>query len=136
MLRRLNDDLVGADAIHSVEHAFGLAIQVSFNPEGGELVGDYAHGPSGGIAQRWRAAVRVRPVGLDFGRSFVLVPWAEGAETAFNAHPFAYKICGTLGAIGGDDHPPAHDWVFSEFGQLLNPFTMNRYEAAESFILR
>src|SRR6201997_1547120 len=136
MIGGADDDLVRADTIHLVEHALGLAIQIAFNPQGRKLVGDDAHGPARSIAQGRRTAIRIRPVGLNLGWSFSLVPGAEGAEAAFNAHTLAYKICGTLGAIGGNDHPPAHDWIFSKFGQLLNPFTMNRNEAAESFILR
>src|ERR1700747_744718 len=136
MVGGLNGDFVRADTIHLVEHALGLAIQIAFNPQGRKLVRDDAHGPARSIAQGRRTAIRIRPVGLNLGWSFSLVPRAEGAEAAFNAHTFAYKICGTLGAIGGNDHPPAHDWIFSKFGQLLNPFTMNRNEVAEWFFLR
>ena len=47
---RFDDHLVRADAVHLVEHAFGLAAQIAFDAQRGELVGHYADGPAGSMA--------------------------------------------------------------------------------------
>src|SRR5581483_10512796 len=113
MIRRFNDDFVSADAVHLVEHAFGLAIQIAFDSQGREFVGNDAYGPARRIALRRRTSIRIRPIGLNLRRSLGLVSIAEGAEATLDAHPFAGKIRGTLGAIGGDDHPTANNGIFS-----------------------
>src|SRR5439155_21735858 len=76
-----NDDLVSAHAVHFVEHAFGLAVQISLNTKGRKFIRDDTHRPAGRIAL-WRAAsVLVRTIGLDLRRGFTLVAGAEGAES-------------------------------------------------------
>ena len=119
----LDDDLVGADAVHPVEHALGLAVQVAFDSQRREFVGHDAHRPAGRIALGRRPAVRVGTISLNFGRSLALISGTERAEAALDLYGFAHEIGGTFGAIGGDDNPAADDGVFSEFRQLLNPFS-------------
>ena len=46
MVGRFDDDFMGADAVHLVEHAFGLAVQVALNAQRRELVGNDANGPT------------------------------------------------------------------------------------------
>src|SRR5579871_1800199 len=106
VVRRLDDDLVSADAIHLVEHAFGLTIEIALDAQRGEFVGHHAHRPAGRVALR-RAAVLAGPVGLDFGRGFVFVAVTEGAKTALDLYLFTGKIGGPFGPVGGNDDPPA-----------------------------
>ena len=72
----LDDDLVGADAVHHVVDAVAALVQVPLDLERGELVGDDADSPARAV--RPRAVVAV---GEDLGRRLVLVPFAERAES-------------------------------------------------------
>src|SRR5215469_3368696 len=119
---RLDDDLVGADAVHLVEEPFGLAVQITFDPQRRELVGDHSHSPSGHVALRRRAAIRIRPICLDFRRRLGLIPRTERTESAPDSDSLTHEICGTFGAIGRDDYPAADNWIFPKLRQVLNPF--------------
>src|SRR2546423_11128581 len=54
-----DNHFVGADSVHTVEHTFGLAVQVAFDSKRRKFVGHYADGPAWGIALRGRASVVV-----------------------------------------------------------------------------
>ena len=71
----LDDDLVGADAGHHVVDAVAPLVEVPFDLQGGEPVGDDADPPARAVGPR--AAVAV---GEDLGRRLVFVPLAERAE--------------------------------------------------------
>ena len=47
VLGAFDDDLVGSDAVHAVVEAFRPAVEVAFDAEGGELVGNGAKSPAG-----------------------------------------------------------------------------------------
>ena len=93
MIGRLDDDLVRANAVHPVEHAFGLAIQIAFDTQRRKLVRNDPNGPPGSVAQWRRAAVGIGTVCLDFRGCLALIARAEGAEPASDSHAFAHKIC-------------------------------------------
>ena len=112
MVGRLDNDFVRADAVHLVEHAFGLLVEIAFDAERGELIGDYANGPAGAVFLG-RAAVGAGAVGQDLWRRLALIAIAEGAEAALDPHGFAHKVGRAFSAIGGNDYPSAHDGVFS-----------------------
>src|ERR1700688_377679 len=114
MVRRLDDHFVSADAVHSVEHAFGLAVERAFNPESGKFVWYHAYGPSRGIALRCRSAVRSRTIRLNLRRGLALVPVAKRAEATFQLDVFSRKIGRPLGAIGRNNHPAANNRIFSK----------------------
>ena len=116
MFRCLDDHLMRAHAVHLVEHAFGRAVQTAFNAQRRKFVGDYAHPPSRRVARRLRPADDGRAVAQHFGRRLVLVARTKRAESALHLDGLAGKICGPLGAIGGDDHPAAGDRIFSKLG--------------------
>ena len=100
MIRGLNDDLVGADTVHFVEHALGLTAQISLDAKRGKFIGNYAHRPAWCIAL-WRgSAIRIRTIGLNFRRSLVLVPVAERAEAALQFDSLPHEISRTFGAVG------------------------------------
>jgi len=108
MVRSLDDDFVGADAVHLVVHALALAVQFAFDAQHGEFVGDYAHAPT-----RLVTASAVA-VSQDLGRSFMLIAITEGADSLAGwRHRLADKIAGPLGAIGGDNHPSPGDGVLT-----------------------
>src|SRR5450432_257820 len=122
MVRRLDDDLVRADAVHAVEHALGLTVQGAFDAQGWELVGDDADRPSGRVALRGRAAICVGAVGLNFRRSLALVAVAKRAESALDFQVFADEVSGAFGAVCGNDHPAANNRIFSK---LLHSRTLS-----------
>ena len=59
MIGRFDDHFVRAHAVHAVEQAFALAIQVAFDSQRGKFIGDHANGPAGRI--RPAAVARHRP---------------------------------------------------------------------------
>ena len=75
--RALDDDLVGADAVHHVVDAVAALVQVALDLQRGELVGHDADPPARPVGPACRVAV-----GEDLGRRLVLVPLAERAESA------------------------------------------------------
>src|ERR1700674_4184323 len=103
---------MGADAIHLVKHAFGLLIQIALDAEGRELVRNDANRPTRSVFLR-STAVGAWAIGHDLWRGLALVAIIERTESAFDAHSFAHKVGWSLGAIRRNNHPPAHDGVFS-----------------------
>src|SRR5262249_2391618 len=100
VIRRLDDDLVSADAIHLVKHAFGLAVQVAFNSEGRKLIGHNAHRPSR-CMPLWRGPpIRIWAVGLNFRWCLAFVTVAEGAKPTLVLDAFTEKIGRSLSTIG------------------------------------
>ena len=87
--------------------------EIAFDAQRGKFVGHDAHRPAGRVALRWRPAVGIGTIGLNFRRRLAFVAVAEGAEAALDLHAFADEIGGALGAVGGDDDPAADDRVFS-----------------------
>src|SRR5215470_1256772 len=138
MVWGLDDDFVGPDAIHFVEHALGLAVKVAFDAEGWKLVRNDAHRPAGRIALRWRSPIGIWAISLDLRRRFAFVPWTKRAETTLDLHTFTNKICRALGAISGNDHPASNNGILPEFGQLLNPFNgrsdASFYDTGKAFL--
>src|SRR5579864_14140 len=114
-----DNHFVRADAVHLVEHALGLAVQIAFNSQSGEFVRDHPHSPAGRIALR-RTAILVGPVGLNLRRGLAFVPVAEGAETALHFYCVAGKVSGALGSVGRNDDPATDDRVFSKFRQFTS----------------
>ena len=100
MVRSFNDDLVGADTVHLVEHAFGLTAQIPFDAKSGEFIGNYAHRPARGIALRRGSAIRIRAISLNFRRSLVFVSVAERAKAALQFDSLAHEVGRALGAVG------------------------------------
>jgi len=110
MLRRLDDDLVRADAVEQVEHAEASPVQLPLDLQHRELVGDHAHLP----------ARRVRPAGLrskrpDLGRGLVLVPLAQRARTVVVGGGGLFEVRRPAPAFGGDDDPAVQYGVLAEF---------------------
>ena len=113
---------MGADAIHFVEHAFGLAVKVALDSERGEFVRHHAHCPAGRVTLRL-GAILVGTIGLNFRRGLAFVSVAKRAKAALHLYRFAGKVSGAFGAVGGNNYPAADDGVFSEFGQKIGSST-------------
>ena len=122
MIGRLNDDLVRPNSVHAIEHAVCLAVQRAFDTQGGKLVGHDSNRPSWSITLRRLSAIWVRAIGLNLGRGLALVPIIKGAESALDLHILADKIGWALGPVRRNNHPTAHNRIFSQLRQLLNPF--------------
>ncbi len=106
----LEDDLVGADAVHLVVDAVAALLQFALDLQGGELVGHHADAP----------AVLVRPgpaiaVGEDLVRRLVLVALAERAEAAAVQGSLGLGRDRPLGPVGGDDDPAADNRILAQF---------------------
>src|ERR1700674_556720 len=111
MIRRLDNEFMGADPVHLVEQAFGLPVEVPLNAQRRKLVGDNSHRPPGRIALgRW-TAIRVGTVSLNLGWGLALVPITEGTETTLNFHRLTREICGTLGAISRNNYPATYNGI-------------------------
>ena len=108
VLGRFDDDLVRPNAVHLVEHAFGLPVQASLDSKGRKLIGHHAHRPIRGVA---RSAVRA--IRQHLGRSLAFIAIAERAKAALHFHRLAAEVGGTLGAIGRNDYPSSYDWIFA-----------------------
>src|SRR5579863_9319864 len=108
-----DDDLVGPNPIHAVEHALSLAAQASFNPESGKLIGDHSDRPPWRVTLGCGTAILVGAVRLNLRRSLAFIAVTEGAKATFQLNSVTGKIGGTLGAVGRNNHPPAYNWVFS-----------------------
>ena len=122
MVGSFNDDFVGADPVHPVEHALGLAVQVALNTQGRKLVRNHPYCPSRSVALQRRGPIRVRTICLNLRRSLAFVPITERAKAAFQFHSVTGKVSWTLCAVGRNNHPPAYNWVFPQLRQRLNPF--------------
>src|SRR5690348_1211127 len=75
----LDNYFVRADAIHLVEHAFGLSVEIAFNSEGREFVGNDPNGPAWRIPLR-SSPVVAGPIGLNFRRCLAFVSVTKRAE--------------------------------------------------------
>jgi hypothetical protein len=106
-------------AIHLVVDAFAFPIQLSFDSESGELIGDDTKGP----ARRVRRGSIV-PEGKNLGRGSIFVAFAEGTESADGSSFLWGEIRGPAAPLGGNDHPSSMDRIFSQFGH--RGFTFGR----------
>ena len=117
MFRRLDDDLVGADAVHPIEEALAFAIEIPFNLQRRVLVRHDAHVPARSV---WLAAIAK---GQDLGRRHALVAGTERTvRPADESGVLHAKVVGTLAAIGRDDDPAVGDDVSAKFGQVGSRF--------------
>ena len=126
VVRSFDDDLMRPNAVHAVEHALGLAVQIALDAECRKLVGNHAHRPARSIALGRRPAVGVGAVGLDLRRSLGFVAVTEGAEAASDFDRLAGEVGRTLGAVGRNNDPAAHDRIFSKLRQLLKSLSVTR----------
>ena len=69
--------LVGAHAVHAIEEALALAIQIAFYPQRRKFIGDHSERPPRGIL-----CPAVPAIGENFRRSLPLIPRAEGDRKA------------------------------------------------------
>src|SRR6266404_2671866 len=114
---RLDDNFVGADAVHFVKKAFAFAVEIALDAKRGEAIRDDANAPA------WRVgAAAVASVNQNFGRRFALGARAEravllpGKEDAF-----AEKVGGALRTVSGNDDPAARDGIFTQLRQSEPP---------------
>ncbi len=110
MGRSLNDDLVGADAAHPVEHADALAIDDSLDMESGVLVRDDPEPPSRPVREGLGGSHRVY-----FVRGHVFVPLVERADAGFTLRFGGDEVGGAFPPFGCNNDPTVDDRVFSEF---------------------
>ena len=113
-------------------------LRLPFDAKRRKLVGHHAHRPARSIALGRRSAVGIRAVGLNLRRSLGFVAVTERAEAAFDSDRLADEVGRTLGAVGRNDDPAAHDRIFSKLRQLRKSFPRLASEPhhTNAFILR
>ena len=83
-------------------------VEGPLHAEHGELVGDHAQVPAG------RIGGAVPPVGKDLPGRHRLVPLAERTRRVRgDLDGFQPEVLRSLAAVGGDDHPPAGNRIFT-----------------------
>ena len=109
VIRRLDDHFMRTDAVHAIEHALGLPLEAAFHFQRGELVRHDPKVPAGPV----RGAA-VLPVRQDLVRRELLTAGAERTVLgAQRGHTVDAEIARPLLTLGGDDHPPPSDGIFS-----------------------
>jgi hypothetical protein len=112
-----DNDFMRADAVHFVEQAFAFAIEIAFDAESGEPIGNDTDVPAGGVG-----AAAVATVDENLWRGFAFGARAERAILgAGDEDAFAEKIGGAFSAVGGDDDPAACDGILTQLGQSWPP---------------
>ena len=119
VLGALDNDLVGADAVHHVVHPESGRIEVAFDHERRELVRNYPDGPAWSVGQRLR-----RPVAENLGRSHQLVSRTERAVRtergpATRILTADFEIRGAAAPFRSDDHPLAGYRISTQLGQCV-----------------
>jgi len=115
---RFDDHLVGSDPVHLIVDPLPLSVQISFDTEGGELIGDDSERPSGGVG---RSAIF--PVGDDFRRGSILIPLTEGTEAADRFSLLWHEVRGPSTPFCGNDDPSTVNRIFSQFGHEGSSFS-------------
>jgi hypothetical protein len=110
MERGFDHDLMSPNPIHLIVHSFTLSVQISFNPEGWELVGNDPKAPTGRVG-----ADSIVAKGQDLRRGLVLVSFAERAESSGRPLLLDHEIRGSPSPFGSDDHPSSMNGIFSKF---------------------
>ena len=112
--RALDDDFVGADAVHLVVDAFAALVEVPLDLQGREAVRHDADAPAALVGFGGAIAI-----GEDLERRILLVPLAKRAEGGRRRRWLVLDRDGPLGAVRGDNDPAAHDRVLAKFRHLL-----------------
>ncbi len=117
VIRRLDDHLVRADAVHPIEQPLPFAIEIALDLQRGKPVRHDAQIP----ARRVRRAA-VLPERADLGRRHVLATGTERTVLAGDdLGALELEVGGPLLAIGGNDHPAAGDRILAELRQWEGP---------------
>src|SRR5579862_8114744 len=122
VIRRFDDYFVGADAVHTIEHALGLPIQGTLNSKCRKLVGNYSHRPSWRVSLWPRSTIRVGPISLNLRRRLAFIPVTKGAEASLDLHVFPHEIRWALRPIGRDNYPTSNNRIFSELRHFIKSF--------------
>src|ERR1700730_5761718 len=105
VVRSLDDDFVGADAIHLVKQAFPVAIQVPFDAKRREFVGNHTYAPAGGVHAAAAAAID-----QNFRWSFCFASGTEGTILTIRSNnAFTQEFIGALATFCRDNDPATRD---------------------------
>jgi hypothetical protein len=104
---------VRAHPVHFVEQSFPFAIQIAFDAQCREFVGDYSYAPP------WRIfAPAIASINQDFRGRFGFLPGAKRAILAVRGYnAFAQEFVGALAAFGGNNNPAPCDWILPQLRQ-------------------
>ena len=110
VVRGLDDDLVGADAVHAVIDAVARGLELSLDPEGGKLVGDHADLPSRAVGQAARPTYREDLL----GRARFLSRAERARSRAQRTDGRRSEVGRPARSLGGDDDPAADHGIAAE----------------------
>src|SRR5215467_12268494 len=109
MIRRLDNHLVRADAVHLVKKPFAFLVEIALDAKCWKLVGNDTDGPTRGV---WATAVTA--VNQHFVWRFRLVSRAKRAILrVLGNHTLPQEIHRPLSTLSRNDHPSAGNWVFA-----------------------
>ena len=117
---RLDEHLVGADAVHEIVEAFPAPLGRAVDAQRGEPVRDDADAPAGRIGRR----VGALPVGEQLRRCLRLVAAAEHARAVGPRGTGDREVRRPANALGRDHHPPTGDRVLAQLGQEAQALAM------------
>ncbi len=108
MVRRFDDDFMGADAVHFVVQAFPFLVQLALNDQGRVFIRHHPQRPARGVGLMVDVAVaeNLRRRGLFIAR-------AKRTKSPFADTMFNNKVCRALSPFLGNNNPAAEDRVFS-----------------------
>src|SRR5947209_18750692 len=99
-----------ANAVHLVEHAIGLAVNVALDAQCGKLVRNHTQVPAGSIT-----AIFAWAVSEYFRRRLAFVAGTERAEArSLDVGALTREVAGTLGAVGRDNDQASGYRIFAK----------------------
>jgi hypothetical protein len=125
MIRRLNDDFMRADAVHSIVEAHAFPSHVAFHLERRKLIRDDAHGPPRSI----RLAV-LGSIGEDFMGRETLLAGTKGAHVGRRLAGMRVfeKIARPAGPLRRNNNPTPDDRIATQFRHLLPKYDLVNYD--------
>jgi hypothetical protein len=108
--RRLDDHLVGAEAVHPLERPLAAVVERALHPQRRHPVGDHPQPPAWPIL---RAAIADRE---DLVAGHQLLALAQRAIGLVDRdHRVEIEVTPAQRLVGGDDHPPAGNGIGAPF---------------------
>src|SRR5262245_25238650 len=107
MKRTLDDDLMGANAVHLVVDAVAALVEIAFHLKRRIFVWDDADAPAALVGPGIAVAI-----GQDFVRRIAFMSFAKRTRLATGIDRLIARSNRSLGPFGGNNDPATHNRVF------------------------